>query len=149
MATILATSHKTYVALKPASFLADSFQKYRTACRGSRYDPKSRSSIVPKHAWPTVLQQLEEAGFTVQADSVAESWRVQQQAEQTSLLSDATIRIGQHEHSLSQRGMKLRPYQMTGIRWLSAQRAGLLADEQGLGKTVQALCAIPSSVGVI
>ena len=45
--------------------------------------------------------------------------------------------------------MRLRLYQMTGIRWLAAQRAALLADEQGLGKTVQALCAIPSSVGVI
>jgi SNF2 family DNA or RNA helicase len=40
----------------------------------------------------------------------------------------------------------LRPYQMTGVRWLEAAargcRAGLLADDMGLGKTLQAIALI-------
>lgn len=43
----------------------------------------------------------------------------------------------------------LRPYQKQGIRWLWARTSGLLADEQGLGKTVQAAFTIyPGSVVV-
>ena len=37
--------------------------------------------------------------------------------------------------------MKLFPFQTEGAAWLSARRRALLADEQGLGKTVQAIAA--------
>ena len=33
------------------------------------------------------------------------------------------------------------PYQITGANWLSFQRRGILADEQGMGKTIMALVA--------
>ena len=40
----------------------------------------------------------------------------------------------------------LRPYQKTGVDWLSRLRSmglnGILADDMGLGKTLQAICAI-------
>lgn len=34
---------------------------------------------------------------------------------------------------------KLRPFQLSGIRWLMNHRVGILADDMGLGKTAQAL----------
>lgn len=37
--------------------------------------------------------------------------------------------------------MKLFPYQETGVDFLSKRKYALLADEQGIGKTAQAICA--------
>ena len=37
--------------------------------------------------------------------------------------------------------MELFPFQKTGVEWLKSRRTALLADEQGLGKTVQAIVA--------
>jgi SNF2 family DNA or RNA helicase len=37
----------------------------------------------------------------------------------------------------------LRPEQKEGVLWLRARKAGLLADDMGIGKTVQALRALP------
>jgi superfamily II DNA or RNA helicase len=46
---------------------------------------------------------------------------------------------------------ELRPYQLTGYRWLCFQRDmdlhGILADDMGLGKTVQALAAMAATPG--
>ena len=43
----------------------------------------------------------------------------------------------------------LRPYQLTGLRWLSflwrARLGGILADEMGLGKTLQALALVETA----
>jgi superfamily II DNA or RNA helicase len=43
-------------------------------------------------------------------------------------------------------GTRLRPYQLLGVRWMSALaqagRGGLLGDEMGLGKTVQSIALI-------
>lgn len=36
----------------------------------------------------------------------------------------------------------MRPFQTTGVEWLEARQAGLLADDMGLGKTCQAIGAI-------
>ena len=35
--------------------------------------------------------------------------------------------------------MKLYPYQQAGVDWLAAHPRALLCDEQGLGKTIQAI----------
>jgi superfamily II DNA or RNA helicase len=47
----------------------------------------------------------------------------------------------------------LRPYQRTGVSWLSflgaAGLGGVLADDMGLGKTLQALCAIRGKTLVV
>jgi superfamily II DNA or RNA helicase len=46
---------------------------------------------------------------------------------------------------------ELRPYQLSGYRWLCFQRDmdlhGILADDMGLGKTVQALAALAATPG--
>ena len=39
-------------------------------------------------------------------------------------------------------GGELKPFQRAGVRYLLAQRRAFLADEQGLGKTIEALAAI-------
>lgn len=39
-------------------------------------------------------------------------------------------------------GGELKPFQRAGVRYLLAQRRAFLADEQGLGKTIEALAAV-------
>ena len=39
-------------------------------------------------------------------------------------------------------GGELKPFQRAGVRYLLAQRRALLADEQGLGKTIEALATL-------
>ena len=53
--------------------------------------------------------------------------------------------------SLSKAGFTLRPYQVEGVEWMLRHEdngdGGILADEPGLGKTVQALSlAIPDEL---
>lgn len=38
--------------------------------------------------------------------------------------------------------MNLFPFQEVGVKFLAARQSALLADEQGLGKTIQAICAV-------
>ena len=51
--------------------------------------------------------------------------------------------------ALGERGHALRPYQLEGARWLASRRRALLADDQGLGKTVQVLAALPRDARVV
>lgn len=44
---------------------------------------------------------------------------------------------------------QLRPYQDVGSKWLSARTGGILGDEQGLGKTIQAIAALAPGTPVI
>ena len=39
-------------------------------------------------------------------------------------------------------GLKPYPFQVTGVRWLVEHQQGLLADQMGLGKTIQAIIAM-------
>ena len=45
--------------------------------------------------------------------------------------------------ALGERGHALRPYQREAVRWLQSRPHALLADDQGLGKTVEVLAALP------
>ncbi len=48
--------------------------------------------------------------------------------------------------ALGKRGHALRPYQREAVRWLRSRPHALLADDQGLGKTVEVLAALPEGV---
>lgn len=56
--------------------------------------------------------------------------------------------VGDLEGRLA-RAPELRPYQRYGVRWLADHYAGLLSDVMGLGKTPQALVAIPEGAPVV
>lgn len=52
-------------------------------------------------------------------------------------------------HRLALEGKDFFPYQLTGARFLSSCYRGLLGDQMGLGKTLQATAAIPVNAAVI
>ena len=57
----------------------------------------------------------------------------------------ADLRAGK----LLKAGHELRAYQRAGVRWLAGRRKGLLADQPGLGKTIQAVAALREQPAVI
>ena len=55
----------------------------------------------------------------------------------------AASRAREHDgHALRQLGGELRPFQRAGVAYALSQRRTFLADEQGLGKTIEALAAL-------
>jgi len=139
----------TYIAIRPAGRLGDLWEAYKLAIRGTVFDFEERVNMAPRHIWPGVYSALKAAGFEVTLTPTAKAWLDQAgQAEET-LVLQAEERLGRLSEQLAQAGMPLRQYQLDGIHWLIRQRAAFLLDQQGLGKTVQTLCAIPSDVGVI
>lgn len=46
-------------------------------------------------------------------------------------------------------GGKLYPFQQRGVAWLAQRNRALLADEMGVGKTIQALMAMPKGTGAV
>src|SRR5208337_4253510 len=139
-----------HASLKPIDRLGPKlFAVYKEAVRGGVYDPLTQRHIVPRHAWPVVYGALVAAGFAVRVDGVTLGWLSQSHEEATAKAVSAWSRIEALQAKLFAEGKVLREYQIAGIRWLSVQRAAFLFDEPGVGKTVQAICAIPENVPVV
>jgi SNF2 family DNA or RNA helicase len=149
MSVILISNEKDRVRIKPARYLADEWTRYHDALRGAVYDAVHKSYVAPRHAWPTVARALYDAGFTLQHDLYSEAWIREEADRSRDLAGHAGLRLEQIAPMLEAAGKTLRAYQRRGVLWLAERRTGLLLDEQGTGKTIQALCSIPQSVGVI
>jgi SWI/SNF-related matrix-associated actin-dependent regulator of chromatin subfamily A-like protein 1 len=148
---VLATSHNASVSLKLKTYLGkgEGWEKYASAIRGTVFDPATKTNLCPRHAWPKVAGALLEAGFTILPDAKGEEW-IAVEAVRANVLTDAAReRLKTFKKGLQERGLTLRAYQEAGVLWLANRRAGLLLDEQGTGKTIQTLCAIPEGVGVL
>ena len=83
-------------------------------------------------SWPA-LEPTEEAEEALA--HLREEHRRAEQAVALSYADDADLNV-------PGLGGQLRPFQRAGVRYALAQRRTFIADEQGLGKTVQALAAI-------
>lgn len=69
------------------------------------------------------------------------------QEQLTGFVADPNFRLEDSiEGALTSQGINLRPYQRSGIHWLTWLQEhylhGLLADDMGLGKTIQSICAM-------
>jgi hypothetical protein len=58
-----------------------------------------------------------------------------------SAATDAQLDASSHQ-ALARLGGELKPFQRAGVAYLLAQRRAFLADEQGLGKTIEALATL-------
>jgi hypothetical protein len=149
-ATALPENAPVHVSLKPAKRLGPQrFAEYQTATRGAVYDPVSYANLVPRHAWLTVYNQLRDGGFDVQSGDTAFAWLEEAYEQECAAEKAAESRIETLREKLLTEGKILRQYQVHGTSWLSSQRAAFLLDEQGLGKTIVAICAMPAGVPII
>lgn len=138
-----------HVVVRPLKWLGAEFGTFKRAMRGGVFDGESKSYLVPRHAWPIVYGQIVESGLLAKVDERAGEWLAEARERESTQDTAALDRIATLDARLRSEGKALRPYQLTGIRWLAAQRAALLLDEMGVGKSVQSICAIPEGVPVI
>jgi hypothetical protein len=141
------------VALTPRSFLGgELFTVYRAATSNTcRYDPKNKRQICPISRFAEAKQDLSRAGFTVVPNKALDSALAAEASERQrdrdaleEILSNVGARMAK-----ATGGAGLFPYQSEGVRFLSARTRALLADEPGLGKTVQTLGALPPDARAI
>ncbi|MFY0539972.1 SNF2-related protein [Nannocystis pusilla] len=135
----------------PLDHLGDSWTAYREATANLKAEqtwmPAERT-----HRWfakgtdeavAIAVESLQQHGFQVRAATQEAAARLRNGAEKTRALVDAAdAHLARMVQKLAERGLKPRPYQMVGIRWLRATKAGALLDVMGLGKTMQCLLAM-------
>lgn len=133
------------VEFTPGSWLGDSFDLYRSAAgKTSRYDRENKCQVCPIGRYPEAKADLTDAGFFVH-----EQYRLQRHA-----------KAEQERRQRAREGFPrvvsaidaIRPmfgYQKLGAEFLHSRPRALLADEQGCGKTVQTLAALPEDAAAI
>lgn len=142
-------------AISPASRLGGKFDEYRKAIEGARFDFARKVNIASLDKVPSILQRLRDKGFSVDCDKelvdalkrfTAQQWLDLQSAK------DRLVRVDEELRKLGEsRGVKLalRGYQRVGVQWLSTRSGALLADDMGLGKSIQVITSIPANAPVL
>ncbi len=85
---------------------------------------------------------LHEVEVTVPAQEVLDGLRVEAAAAATAVRASRATSAEPIEAAAEVLGGTLEPFQWAGVRYVLEARRAFLADEQGLGKTVQALAAL-------
>lgn len=131
----------------------DQFNQFGWTARnaGAAWDGKLQACILDDIDYThIVVGALETAGFQVKIDSTLATALADRVRD---ILGDdkaAMTRIRRIDNRLKKTlGWKLRWYQRDGIRWLATRMSALLGDEMGLGKSGQAIGAIPDGSPVM
>lgn len=129
--------------VKPAMFLDGMFNKYRAACEasGAMFDRELKSNTAPLERVPAVIEALRAEGFdprvhpdlSLALTAAAGAVRTQEAA--------ASVRAASVNARMAAKGLGLFPFQAIGVNWISPRTCALLADDPGLGKTIQMLTA--------
>ena len=137
------------VRIKP-SYLGDRFDDYLKAVEGARYDRKRGASYAPLDRAEYIVQRLRDAGLDHEASPELRT-RIQRTTKaQWNDLIAVRDRIEAFDREMFARsGDHLRPFQGYGCQWLATRRGALLADDQGTGKTIQAIAAIPANTPIL
>lgn len=139
------------IRFAPSAFLGgELFSGYREAVAGLRYcadDKSQRSSDLALVG--RALARLQAVGLVLDvAPDVAAA--VQAQAAQGAVeVASADDRACTVDSVLKERGLALFPFQRIGVSWLAPRSGALLTDSPGLGKTIQALTAVPKGAAVL
>ena len=143
-------SGTNHALVKPRDFLGrEAFGSFRACIDGARYDGSRRVNVATLDRVPAILRRLSAAGFALDVEeALADRLRDGDRARKVEVAS-AEGRLEQAEAILKARGLSLFAFQRSGVRWLAGKSACLLADQMGLGKTVQALVAMPEGAPVL
>lgn len=144
------SEEKGYAIIKVKEYLGpDAFAKFRAAIEGAKYDGTRRLNYATVDKVTTIIQRLRESDFDVElAPEMADRLK-SHTAQMWVDLQSAQDRLTTIEEALAQKGLKLFPFQRSGVQWLATRMGALLADEMGLGKTVQAVVALPANAPVL
>ena len=110
---------------------------YKT-CRAASFRSRGEGLFLGAvQAVPVLVEALQRAGFSV---SVSPGVKYELNRSNKLLLAPSPDKLLKE---LKARGLTLFPHQVEGIRWMRNRTSGILGDEPGLGKTCQALLALP------
>jgi len=157
------------ILFKPVGFLGpEAFSAFLAAIEGTRlvgggggggsggggasldgygHGPKSNVTTIAK-AIPMV-EKLKAARFLVRGSKELAAAFKDFKAGIESDVKEAIWRTDLVDVELKARGLELFPFQKKGIEWLASRYGALLADSCGLGKTAEALLAIPYPAAVL
>jgi SNF2-related domain/Helicase conserved C-terminal domain len=136
------------VILKPTSRLGDRFDAYRAAIEGARYigDDTNKLSLNKTAA---AIAKLGAAGFVLDiqpgvVEAATAASTASRKATVAALVSTrANVDAIDEKIRARGTGQSLYPFQRAGAEWLAYRYGALLADQMGLGKTLQTLAALP------
>lgn len=133
------------VEITPRSYLGDNFDLYRAVTsKTSRYDRENKCQVCPLGRYPEAREDLTAAGFYV-VEEYRLQRRIKDEAERRQRAKESFPRVVAAIDAI-------RPmfgYQKVGATFLHGRSRALLADEQGCGKTVQTLAALPEDAAAI
>jgi SNF2 family DNA or RNA helicase len=141
------------IKLKPLDFLGpERFAQYRAAVEGARYDRHEKAYLASVDKLHAILSRLRGAGLDAEIEAPVHRELLKLEAHKWNDLQAAQDRIALIDEEIqkqSQGKEKLFQHQKVGACWLTLRHGALLADEQGVGKTLTAITAIPAGVPVL
>jgi superfamily II DNA or RNA helicase len=137
--------------IRPGGFLGrEAFRAYQAACAGVKFDAARKCQVCPLSRLANVLKSLVAAGFVCDVAPELGTALVALSEKTKGELVAAAGRADAVDAKLRATGGTLYPFQRAGVTWLASRTSGaLLADQMGLGKTVQALASLPERAPVI
>jgi len=143
---ILRENEHKHVVVESLGYLGGSFDKFKRSVAGARFnwDRKEWAAESIEVAM-RIAAKLRDAGFAV----VMTPW-VREQIEGEAVATKKSVlgaveRLREVEKQLAARGKFLFEFQRQDVLWLSSRKRSINCNEQGLGKTVQALAALPKN----
>lgn len=139
------------VRIKP-SYLGDRFDDYLKAVEGARYDRKRGASYAPLDRAEYIVQRLRDAGLDHEATPELRTRMQRTTKAQWNDLIAVRDRIEVFNRDMLEESCgidSLRPFQCYGAQWLATRRGGALFDDQGTGKTLQTIAAIPANTPIL
>ena len=137
-----------HVTLKPNMRLGDRFNEYRAAIEGARYVGEDTNKL-PIDKAAAAIAKLGAAGFVLDlkpgvVEAATEAANASRKATTLALAStQANVAVIDEKIRARGTGQSLYPFQRSGAEWLAYRYGALLADQMGLGKTLQTLAALP------
>ena len=144
--------------IAPSNFLGgEGFNLFRQACKNvtkfvQRAMGKFQSAPSAEDALECI-NRLQAAGFLVRVQPEAYTVLKRFGENRDEAARQGQRGVEQHmayvKETLARSNTTLRPYQEQGVRWMFGRDRLLLADDQGTGKTIQLLSALPPDAPVV
>ena len=142
------------VTIRPSQRLGDRFDAYRKAIEGAHYVGNDTNHL-PLGKAAGVIARLSEAGFVLDLREGVVEAATAADAAVRQATSVAVASANANAEAIDARirargtGQLLYPFQRTGSAWLAYRYGALLADQMGLGKTLQTLAALPRNAQAV
>lgn len=129
------------------AFFGKKYDSFKDAMDGARVG--AMTSYAPMTKALPICKRLKASGFKlVLSPEIVASFEALLLHEEKDK-EHAGIRLEEVKRGLAEMGMELYPFQEVGVYFLASRRGALLSDQQGTGKSIQALTALPYRVPVL